>query len=92
MLDTPVRRSFGALSKALAMWMLAVMLETHAGEEMAFVDRMRRPELAPFRLGVTVDELQQHRWFALQRQGMGIEMVQLNYEYSHIAQSAPIAR
>jgi hypothetical protein len=57
--------------------MLAVALRTHAGEELAFIDLMRRPVLFPFRFQMTVDELRQSPWFAVQRQGSGIDMVRL---------------
>lgn len=57
--------------------MLAVALQTHTGEELAFVDLVRRPGLFPFRFQMTVDELRRSPWFAVQRQGAGIDMVRL---------------
>jgi hypothetical protein len=66
----PVRAPLGV--KASQHYLLAHLFGCDAAA-------LRRPELFPFRLSVTVDELRQHRWFVVQRQGMGIDMVRLHY-------------
>lgn len=71
----PQRRCFAASSRQLEAWLLAVVLAVHPGEELPFADLMRRPELFPFALSITVDELRLHPWFAVHRQGGGIDMV-----------------
>lgn len=61
----------------LQAWLLAVALTVHSGEELPYLDLIRLPELYPFAFTLTLDELRRHPWFAVQRQGAGLDMVRL---------------
>ncbi|MBN1874769.1 MAG: hypothetical protein JXA33_11115 [Anaerolineae bacterium] len=61
----------------LEAWLLACVLRVHPAAELPFADLLRLPELFPFRFTVTVDHLRTHTWLAVQRQGVGWEMVRV---------------
>jgi hypothetical protein len=71
----PARQAFSASGPGLEVWLLACALYAHPAEELPFVDLLRLPELFPFRFTLGVDHLRQHPWFAVQRQGIGWDMV-----------------
>jgi hypothetical protein len=57
-------------------WLLACALFSHPANELPFTDLLNLPELFPFRLTVTLDDLRRSNQFIIQRQG-GWEMVRL---------------
>ncbi len=61
----------------LQAWLVAVALTVHSGEELPYLDLIRLPELYPFAFTLTLDDLRRHPWFAVQRQGVGLDMVRL---------------
>lgn len=61
----------------LQAWLLATALTAHSGEELPFLDLIRLPELFPFSFTLSLDHLRRHPWFAVQRQGAGLDMVRL---------------
>jgi hypothetical protein len=73
----PVRQAFTASSVDLEAWLLACALAAHPAEELLFADLLRLPELFPLRFTLTVDHLRDRRWFGVQRQGIGWEMVRV---------------
>ena len=73
----PARQAFSASSTELQAWLLACALSAHPAQELPFADLLRLPELFPFRFTLGVDHLRQHPWFAVQRQGVGWDMVRL---------------
>jgi hypothetical protein len=56
-------------------WLLAAALSTYPDQEIALTDLLRLPELFPFLLHFSVDDLRQSPWFIVQRQAIGIDMV-----------------
>ena len=54
---------------------MACTLCVHPAQEMPFADLLRLPELYAFAYTLGVDVLREHRWFAVQRQGAGWDMV-----------------
>ncbi len=73
----PSPHVLGASRPDLQVWLLACALFAHPAEEMPFADLLRLPELFPFRLAVSIDDLRRHPAFALQRQGDGWDMVRV---------------
>ena len=73
----PRRRYLSATSRTFDTWMLAVGLEGHRGNELAFADLLRRPEFFPLRFSISVDELRRHAAFSVYRQGGSLDMVGL---------------
>ncbi len=73
----PKRQCFSASSANLEAWLLACALRAHPAEELPFADLLHLPELFPFRFTLTVDHLRAHRWFEVQRQGAGWDMVRV---------------
>ena len=71
----PQRQMLEASHTDLEAWLLACALRAHPAEELPFADLLRLPELFAFRFTLTVDHLRDHRWFAVQRQGPGWDMV-----------------
>ncbi len=61
----------------LEAWLLACALQAHPAHELPFADLLRLPELFPFRLTIGVGALRRHPFFAVQRQGVGLDMVGL---------------
>jgi len=76
----PLRHHFSASSPDLEAWMLAVALTAHPAEELPFADLLRLPELFPFHFTLTLDHLRKSGRFAVQRQGLGWDMVRLDSE------------
>ncbi|HLF88588.1 MAG TPA: hypothetical protein VI451_06580 [Anaerolineales bacterium] len=72
------RGTLKASSPATESWLLACALHAHPAEELPFADLLRLPELFPFSFTLTVDDLRNHPDFAVQRQGVGWEMVRLS--------------
>ena len=71
----PQCKVFSASSVELEAWLLACALCAHPAQEMPFADLLRLPELYAFGYTLGVDVLREHRWFAVQRQGAGWDMV-----------------
>ena len=74
---SPRRRYLSVSSRAFDAWMLAVGLEGHRGDELAFADLLRRPEFFPLSFSISIDELRRHPAFSVYRQGGSIDMVGL---------------
>jgi hypothetical protein len=73
----PQCQAFSASTKGLEVWLLACALHAHPAGELPFADLLRLPELFPFRFTVGLQELRGHSRFAVQRQGVGLDMVRL---------------
>jgi hypothetical protein len=73
----PLRGHFSASDAALEEWLLAAALTAHPAGELPFADLVRLPELFPFRLSVSVDQLRRSERFDVHRQGSGWDMVGL---------------
>lgn len=77
----PLPQVLGAGSPDLQAWLLACALSAHPAEEMPVADLLRLPELFPFRLTVSIDELRRYPALALQRQGDGWDMIRVLPDY-----------
>jgi hypothetical protein len=66
---------FSASGKDLETWLLACAVRAHPAHEVLFADLIRLPELFPFRLTVTEDDLRQRADVTVQRQGAQWDMV-----------------
>ncbi len=53
----------------LECWLLACALQAHPAEELPFYDLLRLPELFPFQVSATADDLHRDTRFVVQRQG-----------------------
>ncbi len=73
----PQRKELAASEPALEAWMVAAALTAHAAHELPFADLARLPELFPFRVTLTVDDVRRSPRFEVHRQGSGWEMVGL---------------
>ena len=73
----PRRQQFTTRSLALESWLLAVVLTAHPAEEMLFSDLVRLPELFPFRLHLSSNDLRHLPRFEVHRQGLGRDMISL---------------
>ncbi len=75
---------------ALERWLLACALRSHPAVELPFADLVRLPELFPFRFTLGVDQLRRSPGFAVQRQGLGLDMVGLAKESTSEARSSSL--
>ncbi|MBI4321185.1 MAG: hypothetical protein HY675_22060 [Chloroflexi bacterium] len=73
----PCVRTLTASRVGLETWILACALHAHPSEDILFADLVRLPELFPFRLTLSIDDLRRDRRFGVQRQGASLEMVRL---------------
>lgn len=71
------RKAVPASQPEVEVWMSACALYAHPAEELPFNDLLRLPELFPFQLTLSVDQLRRHPGFVVQRQGDGWDMVRL---------------
>ena len=73
----PIQPAIGTGEADLETWLLSCALRAHPADELPFADLVRLPELFPFRFTVAVDQLRQSPRFAVQRQGIGWDMVRV---------------
>ncbi len=76
---TPLSPRLATGDRDLQAWLLAVALSVHSGEELPYLDLIRLAELFPFTFTLTLDDLRRHPWFAVQRQGAGLDMVRVEF-------------
>lgn len=81
----PRRQQFTTRSLTLESWLLAVALTAHPAEEMPFSDLVRLPELFPFRLHLTSDDLRHSPRFEVHRQGLAWDMISLRTPHRQLA-------
>lgn len=74
---SPPAPKVASANREVQAWLLAAALSVHSGEEMPYLDLIRLPELFPFALTLGLDDLRRRPWFAVQRQGAGLDMVRL---------------
>jgi hypothetical protein len=72
----PQYRTFLASNLGLERWLLACALQAHPVEQLPFADLLHLPALFPFQFTVTAHDLRQSAEFQVQRQGLGLDMVQ----------------
>ena len=72
-----VEPPLSAADAELERWLLACALRVHPADELPFADLVRLPELFPFRFTLGVDQLRHSPRFAVQRQGVGWDMVRV---------------
>ncbi len=58
-------------------WLLSCALYAHPAEELLFADLLRLPELLPFQLQLSLDQVRQAAPVAVQRQGLNRDMVRI---------------
>lgn len=73
----PVHHRLTASCSSIERWLLAAALCANPAQELPFTDLVQLPELFPFCFTVGVDELRKDLRFAVHRQGLGWDMVQL---------------
>ncbi|OQX61662.1 MAG: hypothetical protein B5M51_07445 [Anaerolinea sp. 4484_236] len=73
----PVRNKFKTSSTEIELWLLKCILFAHPAEALPFSDLVRLPELFPFEISITLEELREHDEFNVYREGGGWDMVVL---------------
>ena len=73
----PRQRELRASDLKLESWLLACTLHAHPGDSLPFTDLLRLPELFPFALRITSNDLANSPYFTVHREG-GWEMVGLS--------------
>ena len=71
----PKCAEFHASTKDLETWLLACAVRAHPAHEVLFADLVRLPELFPFQLTVSEDDLRHRADLTVQRQGARWDMV-----------------
>ncbi|HEU5375309.1 MAG TPA: hypothetical protein VFV38_07710 [Ktedonobacteraceae bacterium] len=61
----------------LQLWLLAVALHAHPAEELPFADLVRLPELFPFHLTISIQDVRASARFEVNRQDLSWDMVRL---------------
>lgn len=84
----PRRQGLATSNRRLELWLLAVALTAHPAEELLYTDLTHLPELFPFALTVTIEDVRRSSEFVVHRQGIGWDMVSLRKAPSNIASSA----
>ncbi len=67
--------SLSTTSVGLEAWLLACAVHAHPADELPVADLLRLPELFPFTLPLTVDDLRRSPHFEVRRQGSGWDAV-----------------
>ena len=73
----PIRQEFKASSTEIEIWLLKCALFSHPAEALPFSDLLRLPELFPFDISISLEDLREHQGFNVYREGGGWDMVVL---------------
>lgn len=77
----PIRSELESELPEIEVWLLACALFAHPAEALPFSDLLRLPELFPFHFSVKLEQLSDHPFYEIHREGSGWYLVRLSNEF-----------